>query len=49
LWNFIKTAETAVREQWALRAVFYGLIAAALLLTWIYTGGAGVDFVYSEF
>ena len=49
LWNFITQLETWVRTHWAPRAVFYALIVAALYLTWVYTGGESVAFVYSEF
>ena len=49
LWNFITQLETWVRIHWAPRAVFYALIVAALYLTWVYTGGESVAFVYSEF
>ena len=49
LSNLFHRVETALRVHWLARAVFYGLIAAALLLTWLYTDGESVAFVYSEF
>ena len=49
LWNFINRVETALREIWYLRALCYAGIAAAIFLTWLFTEGQGLDFVYSEF
>ncbi len=49
LWTLWSRIETAVREKWPLRAVFYACAAAAILLTWLFTDGQSVDFVYSEF
>lgn len=49
LWNFINKIEETLRVHWLARAVFYGLIIAALFLTWLYTDGESIDFVYSEF
>ena len=40
---------TFLRVNWLARAVFYGLIVAAVFLTWLYTGGEQVAFIYSEF
>ena len=49
LWTFVNRVETALRVHWLARAVFYGLIVAALYLTWLYTDGESVAFVYNEF
>lgn len=49
LSNFIHKLETALRTKWLPRALFYGLIVAALFLVWLYTDGESVAFVYSEF
>ena len=49
LWNFINRIERNFRERPAWRALAYAAIAAALLLTWLFTDGAATDFVYSEF
>ena len=48
LSNFIHKLETALRTKWLPRALFYGLIVAALFLVWLYTDGESVAFVYSE-
>lgn len=49
LWNFIARIETALRTHWAARALFYAAILAAIYLTWLFTDGEAVAFVYSEF
>ena len=49
LWNFIARIETAFRTHWAARALFYAAILAAIYLTWLFTEGGTVAFVYSEF
>lgn len=49
LWTFINQIERNFREKPAWRAAAYAAIAAALLLTWLFTDGEAVDFVYSEF
>lgn len=49
LWNFINRVETALREIWYLRALCYAGIAAAIFLTWLFTGGREINFVYAEF
>ena len=48
LWTFINKVETALRVHWLARAVFYALIAAAVYLTWLFTGGESVAFIYNE-
>ena len=49
LWTLCNKIETTLRTHWLARAVFYGLIAAAIYLTWLYTDGESVAFIYSEF
>lgn len=49
LWTFINKVETDLRVHWLARAVLYALIAAAVYLTWLFTGGESVAFIYNEF
>lgn len=49
LWTFINRVESALREIWYLRALCYAGIAAAIFLTWIFTGGQEINFVYIGF
>ena len=49
LWNFMRRIEAALRTHWAARALFYAAILAAIYLTWLFTDGEAVAFVYSEF
>ena len=47
--HFTKKAKERVMACWYLRALCYGLMAAALLGAWLLLDGETVAFVYSEF
>ena len=49
LWTLCNRLETVLRAHWLARAVFYALIVAAVYLTWLFTDGESVAFIYSEF
>ena len=49
LQHFISRIETALRVHWLARALFYAAILTAIFLTWLFTDGESVAFVYNEF
>ena len=49
LLTLLERAKAQIFAKWYLRALYYGLMAAALLLSWLVLDGDGVAFVYSEF
>ena len=49
LQRFAKTAKCKIMSCWYLRALCYGLMAAALFGAWLLLDGGSVAFVYSEF
>lgn len=49
LSHFMERMKTQIFEKWYLRALLYGLILAAIFVTWLFLDGDSVAFVYSEF